>query len=225
MARQPLLTKSDVWNAWRLSSQTGLGRVTEHASFFYTLAGCLSIKSEEQRTFFPSPDDSSIPQQNFNVRWLELWNQCQLWYQNRPPEMCQVFTCRSVEARIIDPSSTALFPIEIFSSPLALVQNVAYHIASILLLENRPRLVDLQALSKRACSNAWHVQSIAGICERNDFAEQWDPVLIAGLLMIAPNMTHDSQQKVLLQCLQRARHATGIDLSDEIRNLESCWKS
>lgn len=165
-----------------------------------------------------------MPQKSFASRWLSLWNECQLWYQNRPPEMCQILSCRSVEVAIIDPASTALFPIEIFSSPLALVQNVTYHIASILLLASKPRLVELQASSRQASSKAWHMHSIAGACERNDFAEQWDPVLIAGLFLIAPNMTHDSQKEVLLQCLRRASQATGLDLADEMMNLQTCWQ-
>jgi hypothetical protein len=224
VAQQPLLLDPHIWNTWKLVSQAGSDGVTRHASFFYILAECILLTSAEQHIISPSPTSTSEPRQAFSTRWLSLWNKCQLWYQNRPPEMCQVFSCRSVEAGIIDPSSTALFPIEIFSSPLALVQNVTYHIASFLLLAQKPRLMQLQAPSRRASSNAWHMHSIAGICERNDFAEQWDPVLIAGLLLIAPNITHNSQQEVLLQCLRRASRATGLDLSDEILNLKICWQ-
>lgn len=223
MAQQPLLLDSHVWNSWRISNRSVSNGVTRHVSFFHILAECVLLTSEEQHTFSPSSTSTSIPRQIFSTRWLSLWDETQLWYQARPPEMCQVLSCRSVEAGIIDPSSTALFPIEIFSSPLALVQNVAYHVASILLLAKKPRLVQLQATSRQASSNAWHLHSIAGICERNNFAEQWDPVVIAGLLLIAPNITHNSQQEVLLQCLRRASHATGLDLSDEIMNLETCW--
>lgn len=225
MDQQPLLTDPHIWNTWRHSKRaSAFGNAKRYESSFFILAECLRLKSAESHTFSSTLVNSLLPQQVSGTRWLNLWNECQLWYQNRPPEICQFLSCRSVEAGIIDPSNTAFFPIEIFLSPLALVQNVAYHLASILLLTSKPRLVELQATSGQASSKAWHMNLIAGACERNDFAEQWDPVLIAGLLLIGPNMTHDSQQKVLLQCLRRAGHATGINLTDEITNLQACWQ-
>lgn len=223
MTQQPLLTDPRIWNTWRLLRRDRSASIPRHETLLYVLAECLRLRSEEQSAFSSALTSTTQPLQTFRSRWLSLWNECQQWHQNRPPEMRQVFSCRALEAGVIDPSSAALFPIEIFSSPLSLVENVIYHISSILLLASKPRLVDSQVTFKLASSKAWHMHSIAGICERNDFAEQWDPVLISGVLLIAPEMTHAAQQQVLLQCLRRARSATGLDLTGEINSLKDAW--
>lgn len=157
--------------------------------------------------------------------WADLWAECQTWYRQRPEELCPVLRCQAIEAGQIDPSSPASFPIELYSSPIALLSNVAYHLASLLLLSRKPRLVKPSADSKRVLSESWHVQSVAGIATRNDFKEQWDPILIAGLIHIGPRMTHESQQEALLSCLARANAATGLVLDYEIQALRSAWVS
>ncbi|KAF7590011.1 hypothetical protein BBP40_003399 [Aspergillus hancockii] len=62
-----------------------------------------------------------------------------------------------------------------------------------------------------------------GIATSNDFLEQWDMVLIASLLTIAPEMTHASQQSILLKQLEKIATVTGIKLDCEIDALRSGW--
>lgn len=144
--------------------------------------------------------------------------------------LCPVVKCRAVEAAQIDPSSAASFPIELYSSALAILPNVVYHLTSLVLLSSRPRLVRVStsslsssADSRRALSESWHVQSIAGIAVRNEFREQWDPILIAGLIYIGPRMTHRAQQDAVLGCLRRAEEATGMLLEREAAALKEGW--
>lgn len=107
---------------------------------------------------------------------------------------------------------------------MALVANAVYHITSLLLLAHKPRL--LKSLPGPRCltSHIWHAQSIAGIAASNDSLEQWDPILVAGLLLIAREMTHESQQTVLLERLRRITATTGINLERETEALQSVWR-
>lgn len=108
---------------------------------------------------------------------------------------------------------------------MALAANAVYHITSLLLLTHKPRL--LKSLPGPRCftSHIWHAQSIAGIVASNDSPEQWDPILIAGLLRIAREMTHESQQGVLSERLSRIAEATGINLEQETEALQFVWST
>lgn len=67
------------------------------------------------------------------------------------------------------------------------------------------------------------MQSIAGIPCRNEFKEQWDPLLVAALLYIGPKLTHRAQQEVLIECLGRAGEVTGLVLDEEVGRLRAGW--
>jgi formate-dependent nitrite reductase cytochrome c552 subunit len=106
---------------------------------------------------------------------------------------------------------------------MALVANAVYHITSVLLLTHKPRL--LKSLPGPRCytSHIWHAQSIAGIAASNDSPEQWDPILVSSLLTIARDMTHESQQAVILERLARITATTGIKLETETESLQASW--
>ena len=187
------------------------------------LADCVSLKFANQPNSF-SNEAADSPQFSFGTQWLQLWYKCQFWYKSRSPEMCQVLSSRSAEAGRMDPTNKASFPVEIFSSAPALNQNVVYHMASIILLDIKPRLSE-PTTSRQSLSTTWHMHTIAGACVRNDFEEQWDPVLIAGLLLIAPKLTHQSQRTDLLDCLRRAGCVTGINFTPVVKELTLVWEA
>ncbi|OGM49594.1 hypothetical protein ABOM_001638 [Aspergillus bombycis] len=145
------------------------------------------------------------------------------WYHNRHVEMRPVLDIRGVEADEINSGNCSSCPILIYTSPLALLANIIYHISSFLLLIHRPRLLKTIAGPRRFASRIWHAQAITGIATSNAFKEQWDPILIASLLTIAPEMTHTSQQSILLDLLGSIATTTGIKLDSEIDDLRSCW--
>lgn len=174
-----------------------------------------------------SPDLAAFPslqQSHFLSQWTFLWTDCQKWYNERPVDAQQIVDVRGGEADQIDPDHSSSFPILIFTTPMALVANAVYHITSLLLLTHKPRL--LKSLPGPRCftSHIWHAQSIAGIAASNDSPEQWDPVLVASLLLIARDMTHESQQTVLLERLRRITATTGIKLEQEMEALQSIWR-
>lgn len=165
----------------------------------------------------------SLRQSHFLSQWTFLWTDCQKWYNDRPVDAQQIVDVRGGEADQIEPDHTSSFPILIYTTPMALAANAVYHITSLLLLEHKPRL--LKSLPGPRCftSHIWHAQSIAGIAASNDSPEQWDPILIAGLLSIAGEMTHESQQRVLLERLALIAETTGINLDQETEALRFAW--
>ncbi len=156
-------------------------------------------------------------------RWTLLWNKCQRWYATRPTEVQQILDVRGVEVDQIDPHDASSFPIIVYTTPLALVANVVYHVTSLLLLLHRPRLLKPLAGPRCLTSCIWHAQSIAGIAVSNDSPEQYDPILISGLFLAAKDMTHISQQTTVLECLGRITACTGIRLDREVEDLKSIW--
>jgi hypothetical protein len=137
--------------------------------------------------------------------------------------MRPIVDIRGAEAEEIDAENCSSFPILIYTTPLALLANTVYHITSFLLLTHKPRLLKALPGSRCFASRIWHAQVIAGIATSNEFREQWDMILIASLLTIAPEMTHTSQQSILLKQLDKITTVTGIKLSSEIDALRSGW--
>lgn len=160
---------------------------------------------------------------SISSQWASLWTNCQRWYSNRPVEVQQILEIRGLEVDLIDEQNSSSFPFLVYTTPLALVANAVYHITSLLLLTHRPRIMKPLAGPRSLTSHIWHAQSIAGIAASNDSAEQWDPILVTGLLLAAKDMTHVSQQAAVLERLGRITALTGIKLDQEIEALKSTW--
>lgn len=173
-----------------------------------------------------SPDLTAFPslrQSHSLSQWTFLWSDCQKWYNERPVNVQQIVDIRGGEADQIDPDHDSSFPILIFTTPMALVANAVYHMISLLLLTHKPRLLKSLPGPRSVTSHIWHAQSIAGIATSNDSPEQWDPILVASLLTIAKEMTHESQQAVLLERFSRITATTGIKLDRETNALQEAW--
>ncbi|KAJ5719947.1 hypothetical protein N7493_006825 [Penicillium malachiteum] len=211
------------------TSKSSVTRAYQHA--LCLLGHCLALIYGNQDGSSPhaagSPELAtfrSFRQSHFLSQWTFLWTDCQKWYHERPIDLQQIVDVRGSEADQIDPDHDSSFPILIYTTPIALVANAVYHITSLLLLNYKPRL--LKSLPGPRCftSHIWHAQSIAGIAASNDSLEQWDPILVAGLLLIAKEMTHQSQQKVLLERLKIITSTTGMNLERETETLQAVWR-
>jgi hypothetical protein len=195
----------------------------------FILAESLSLIFGDDEIAFLQPQitegTSFMPTQIscFSSRWILVWADCQLWYSQRPVELRQVVEVRGLEVDRIDEQNIASFPILIYSTPLALVSNIVYHITSLLLLTQRPKLLPFLAGPRWSTSYTWHAQSIVGIATSNDSPVQWDPILVAGLIFVGKDMTHVSQQSVILERLRAITTATGMNLTGEIQALERGW--
>lgn len=165
----------------------------------------------------------TLLQTDFTSRWTSIWTSCHEWYHTRHVEMRPILDISGVEADEINSGNCSSFPILIYTSALALLANTIYHISSFLLLIHKPRLLKTLPGPKRFISRIWHAQAIAGIATSNEFKEQWDPILIASLLTVAPEMTHKSQQSILLNLLGSITTVTGIKLDSENDDLRCGW--
>lgn len=193
------------------------------------LASALSLAFDPAESI-PSSEDysdaatfaASRPEP-LSSRWSSLWVNCQRWYSNRPREAQQILEIRGMDLDLVDPQDSSSFPILVYTTPLALVANAAYHIACLVLLSHKPRLLKPLAGPRCFSSYNWHAQSLAGIAISNESSEHWDPTLIAGLLLAAKDMTHISQQSAVFECLGRITACTGIRLQLEADALKSSW--
>ncbi|CAI7661965.1 unnamed protein product [Penicillium palitans] len=194
------------------------------------LGHCLTLIHGDREMPSPhtitSPNLTAFPslrQSHSLSQWTFLWSDCQKWYNERPVNVQQIVDIRGGEADQIDPDHDSSFPILIYTTPMALVANAAYHMISLLLLTHKPRLLKSLPGPRSVTSHIWHAQSIAGIAASNDSPEQWDPILVASLLTIAKEMTHESQQAVLLERFSRITATTGIKLDRETDALQASW--
>ncbi|KAL2068372.1 hypothetical protein VTL71DRAFT_16470 [Oculimacula yallundae] len=203
--------------------------IQAHQQSLFLLARCLLLiyGDREGQSVEQTHGTLSTPHSNtsssLSASWMSIWNDNQEWYSNRPKHVQQVLEFRGVEAEQINSESSASFPILIYSSSLALLSNAIYHISSLLLLTKRPWLPKELTGSRQSKSRNWHAHSIAGIVTSNETLDQWDPILIAGILLVAKGMTHEMQQNAMLECLEKVTNITGIKLHHEIAALKSEW--
>jgi hypothetical protein len=209
-----------------LSQHRSLKQFFQQALFL--VASCLTLIYRNTETSSPVPESQHQHAAAFELmrtpsEWISLWNECQKWYSERPVELQQIVEIRGVEVDSIYAQNVSSFPILIYTTPLALAANSFYHMASFLLLRQRPRLLDVIPGPRPFTSLIWHVQSIVGIALSNDAPEQWDPILVAGLILVAKELTHESQQSAVLEGIARITSVTGLKLDHEIEALKSGW--
>jgi hypothetical protein len=127
------------------------------------------------------------------------------------------------ESEKLDPHNESLFPIILFTTSLALIANVAYHISCLVLLDHKPRLIQLNTGPRSLTSTIWHAQRIAGMASCNRSPDCWDPLFIAGFLLAAKRMSHPSQHATTLNTLRRINQESALELNHEIARQESNW--
>lgn len=230
--RKPPLTStsfyspSGIVDAWETKSP----KVAYDQALYYLTISLHFIHDGTQPLPYPFLHDprnpsiqSLISHSTLSSKWLALWKSCQTWRERRPLPLRPIVEVGNMEAGRIDSMALASFPIHLYTSALAIQANVVYHMTSLLLLAHKPRLLKLSGYPHHLTSQSFHVQGIAGIATTNEFAEQWDPILVAALLHIARDMTHQSQQMALRRCFHSIRVGTGINLDRELNDLEAHW--
>ncbi|KAG5914209.1 hypothetical protein E4U42_000623 [Claviceps africana] len=175
--------------------------------------------------------DESLRMNPPHAKWLALWRSCQAWRVRRPPSMRPIVDIGTMEASQMQQDG-ASFPIQLYTSALAVQANIFYHLTSLLLLSHKPRLLNKLAgphgkLEAVYTSQGWHAQHIAGVASTNEFAEQWDPIVFAALLLVGKGMTHKTQQRALRTCLRAGSAVTGLMAEDggEMGSLEDSWRA
>lgn len=187
------------------------------------LANCLRLVHHELipllSRFHDSQPHSAKSHSSHWDQWSDLWMSCTLWFRARPRVMEPVLESPDGEEHRGDP-----IPPDVFTSVTALQANLVMHLSAIILLEHRPRLGDVAGMSYRLKSRSWHVHKIARMLVGNHFREQWDPIAVAALVFVAKEMSHISQQNVILPCFHEVARTTRIPTEEDTASLREDWR-
>ncbi|VUC29059.1 unnamed protein product [Clonostachys rosea] len=197
-------------SAIRTSYLACLSQLAQCLHLTYSSLAQLTARSGEPEENSPARADAAAKVAEAWALWHTLWTRCIHWYQARPLEMEPIFGFSGGEAAT---ESSASFPIEIYSTPIALQANMAIHLSFIVLIAHKPRLHKLSRSEVRLGSESWHAQKIAGMAAWNHFQEQFDPLFVAALLLAAEKMTHELQQVALLEAFRDIERKMGIVMS------------
>lgn len=230
VSAQSLLLSNDLSRnlSGSLRSQQQLA-TQSHQQCLLVLARCLNLLFTDRELLSTTGadishgDSQSTRKSNFLATWTSQWASCQDWYSNRSSLLQPVVEIKHSESSQTNPPFSATFPILVYTTSLALLSNVVYHISSLLLLASRPWHVKVLAGERHCASRLWHAQSIAGMVACSESLDQMDPILIAALLFVAEEMTHESQQQILVENLTKITTVTGIKLHTEIAMLKTSW--
>ncbi|RYO20503.1 hypothetical protein AA0111_g10044 [Alternaria arborescens] len=157
-----------------------------------------------------TPPTCADADEAYTARWTRLWSHVSAWYAARPAEMLPI-SCFSTS-----PSS---FPKILYSNPAAMSGNQLHHTACILLLRHKPSGV---TVTPKPNSIFWHARQICGISISNDDHAAWtnaiQPLWIAGQWM-----SHESEQKAILQLLEKIEKQSGWSTKWRAEDLKEFW--
>lgn len=154
-------------------------------------------------------------------RWKVILAELQSWYDGRPPELRSLAELENQET---------VFPTVLFTSSAGMSANVIYHMAMHLLLSHEPRMshhaheLDQDPGKFANTSPLWHLRRVCGIAltGKEQYAQCWDPCMIAAFFFAAQRMTHQTQQRELLACFESVKTA-GWRLDKLIHRLRQEW--
>lgn len=157
-----------------------------------------------------SPPPADGANSAYKARWTALWRYIDEWYSRRPAEMLPI---SSVTV------STKPFPMVLYSNPAAISGNQLYHMACILMLRHKPLGFDVKP---KPNSIFWHARQTCAISISNDHHGAWtnavQPLWIAGQWM-----SHESEQKAILELLERIENETGWGTKRRAEDLREFW--
>ncbi|KAF7558014.1 hypothetical protein G7Z17_g314 [Cylindrodendrum hubeiense] len=175
---------------------------------------CLFLLGDVMSLCFEVPKDSITPRATAAAghhvsrldRWKSLLSELQLWYADRPPDLQSL-------AELDDHQS--IFPVVLFTSGAGMTANALYHTAMYLLLSDKLRPIppvdghNQYQTEAASTSPIWHSRRVCGIAltGKEQYAQCWDPCMIAAFFLAARRMTHQAQQKELIECLESVKTA------------------
>ncbi|KAK5199009.1 hypothetical protein LTR99_001048 [Exophiala xenobiotica] len=172
------------------------------------------------RALLISSHDAQNSHLPLTATWLSCWSDNQLWFSARNEEMRQIFEVQELDVLQHGRPSSLDFPVIVFSNVCALLANFVHHLAALHLLHHKPRLIKAFAESGSSMSSVWHAQRLVGMIAAFDVSEVFDPLVVAGLIYAAKRLSHPSQLTVVVNLLKKASQWTGLELQEEIDNVE-----
>ncbi|EXJ95472.1 hypothetical protein A1O1_00594 [Capronia coronata CBS 617.96] len=167
-----------------------------------------------------SPESGRSLTMPLTATWQSCWSDNQLWFSARNEEMQQIF-----EVPDSDGIDTP-FPIIMFSNLCALVANFVHHLAALVLINHKPRMIKAIAEVGSSPSSVWHAQRVIGmIAALNEADDIFDPLIVAGVMYAARRLSHPSQLAVVADVLGQASRSSGFQLQEEIQKLDITYST
>ncbi|KAJ5721684.1 uncharacterized protein N7483_009618 [Penicillium malachiteum] len=163
--------------------------------------------------------DESSPQVPPLHTWMQLVEELESWYQERPQGFQPMLELEAEHRGGLGQS----FPVVLFANGAGVFSSQLYHTAMLILLHNRPRTARTSEFRSARMSPLWHAQRICSIALNNERRECWDPCLLASFLTAARRMTHEVQQQEILLGFNRIRTITGWDVGNLLHDLQEEW--
>jgi hypothetical protein len=159
--------------------------------------------------------DFATPPGNRVAGWLSLVDDLNTWYTRRTNEFQSILEVDGPEDDI---------PTIMFTNGAGVFANQLYHTAMLLLLLHKPRTARLPSARRTSTmSLLWNIRRICGIALNNNLRSNWDPSLVASLVVAAKRMTHEVQHKTILDGLDRIGSLTSWDIDLCKARLLSAW--
>lgn len=152
--------------------------------------------------------------------WSICWSEAQLWYAMRSEDLHPLFQSFGSQVDVFENDTGAAIPDLMFSSALALVANAAHHLTALLLLQQKPRVLQAVAESGSSTSPSWHALRLLGIAAAATHLGTWDPLIATTVVKAAQKLSHPSQLAAASRILQRICAISGMQFAAEIRTLE-----
>ena len=149
-------------------------------------------------------------------QWKALHDLLEDFYNCRPEAMQPLMSYPS----ILDDENN-LFPMVLFGTGAAVMANLLYHTASILLLQHKPTDIELPKNHK---SIVWHARQILGTvaeCQQGSVTPfAYQPLVIAGKAVV------DSvEQEKILEMIRSLEQTSGWRSSWCVEELQATWRS
>ncbi|KAK9257413.1 hypothetical protein V1507DRAFT_447147 [Lipomyces tetrasporus] len=155
--------------------------------------------------------DSPMTGSIYDAEWDMLWNELRIWVNRRPIEMKPLLS--------FDEENEAPFPTVLYGNGPAISGNQLYHMACILLMQNKPRSFKLP---KSNPSMLWHAKQICAISLNNTHHGCWNnalqPLWVAGRLM-----SHHTEHTAILTILKEIERSTGWAMKWRGEDLNEFW--
>lgn len=147
-------------------------------------------------------------------QWEVLFDLLDDWHNCRPEEMQALMSYPS----ILDDQRHP-FPMILYGSAAAVVGNLLYHAAAILLLQEKPTAIELRKNQK---SLLWHARQICGIVAENHERGSW-PSVLRPLWMAGRIISNDLEREKIVEMLDLVQKESGWVTSWHKEDLRRYW--
>lgn len=151
-------------------------------------------------------------QADYEKEWRFLWDEVSDWHVNRPIQLTPILTQNS---------SSSLFPGVLYVNGPAISANQLYHMAIILLMQNKPRMHKI-TYQEHIKSPIWHAKQICAISSHNEHHGCWNnalqPLWIAGQLL-----SSEQEHEAVLNLLSKIERLTGWQMNFRAKDLKKHW--